>query len=79
VLQISPAAAPATGSLPPATPSSIVLGGNPNPNPGAGSLPLRNNPPAPVPASMPSVYGAPPLEPASSNPPQRNEGSSQQR
>jgi len=77
VLQISPQAAPATGSLPPATQSSIVLGGNPNA--GAGGLPLRTSPPAPVPASMPSVYGAPPLEPASANPPPRNEVLPQQR
>jgi general secretion pathway protein C len=77
VLQISPQAAPATGSLPPAAPSPVVLGGNPNPN--ASGLPLRTSPPAPVPATMPSVYGAPPLEPASSNQPPRNEGPSQQR
>lgn len=71
VLQISPQAAPATGSLPPATPSPVVLGGNPNAN--VGGLPLRTNPPGPVPASVPSVYGAPPLEPATSNPPTRSE------
>lgn len=63
VLQISPPAAPATGSLPPAQPSNVVLGGNPNA--GSTGVPLRANPPAgampaPVPAAMPSVYGAPP-------------------
>jgi len=61
ILEISPPAAPATGSLPPATPSPTVLGGDPN----AGGLPLRAGPPAPVPATMPSVYGAPPAPPAS--------------
>ncbi|NCT83744.1 MAG: hypothetical protein GXC94_11395 [Comamonadaceae bacterium] len=62
VLEISPPAAPATGSLPPATPSPVVLGGDPN----AAGLPLRaGQPGAPVPATMPSVYGAPPALPAS--------------
>jgi hypothetical protein len=58
VLQISPQQAAATGALPPAAPSATVLGGNPVP--------------APVPAAMPSVYGAPPAEPVS--PQQRAEG-----
>lgn len=73
VLQISPPVAAATGSLPPAAPSPVVLGGNPNAGPAG--LPLRANPPgampAPVPATMPSVYGAPPATPVS--PPVRNE------
>ncbi len=54
VLQISPPAAPATGSLQPAAPSPVVLGGNP---PGAVMPgPAR---PAPVQAQAPSVYGMP--------------------
>jgi len=67
VLQISPPAAPATGSLPPAAPSNVVLGGNPNSSPAG--LPMRGNPvpqaavPAPVQGVMPSVYGAPPNQP----------------
>ncbi|RTL46688.1 MAG: hypothetical protein EKK53_02565 [Burkholderiales bacterium] len=76
VLQISPPAAPATGSLPPAQPSNVVLGGNPNA--GAAGLPLRANPPpavAPVPAAMPSVYGAPPA----GQPPRGDEGQQQVR
>lgn len=52
VLQISPPAAPATGSLPLAAPSPVVLGGNP---PGTNLTP----PPAPVPGAAPSVYGMP--------------------
>jgi general secretion pathway protein C len=70
VLQISPPAAPATGALPPAAPSPVVLGGNPNPPPNPG-VPLRGNVPPPVQATMPSVYGAPPANQAS--PPARNE------
>lgn len=61
MLEISPPAAPATGSLAPAAPSPVVLGGEPNV--GAAGLPLRagpSTPPAPVPATMPSVYGSPP-------------------
>ncbi|KQW51681.1 hypothetical protein ASD88_03405 [Pelomonas sp. Root662] len=70
VLEISPPVAPATGSLPPAPPSPVVLGGNPNPNPG---LPLRVNPPgaAPVQGNMPPTYGAQPVNPAP--PPVRTE------
>ena len=71
VLQISPPAAPATGSLPPAVPSNIVLGGSPNGGPAG--LPLRANAPgampAPVPGVAPSVYGAPP--PGRSDEPQQ--------
>lgn len=64
VLEISPPAAPATGALPPAAPSNVVLGGNPAGNaPGSVGVPLRAAP-APVPAAMPSVYGAPPATPA---------------
>ncbi|MFT7775151.1 hypothetical protein [Roseateles sp.] len=68
ILEISPPAEPATGSLPTATPSPVVLGGNPNAAPPAG-LPLRAT--APTPATMPPVYGAPPAMPAS--PPVRTE------
>lgn len=68
VLQISPPAAPATGSLPPAAPSNIVLGGNPNGAPAG--LPLRGGQPAPVPGVMPSVYGAPPANGDAPQPPQ---------
>jgi len=83
VLQISPPAAAATGALPPAAPSPVVLGGNPNGNPSgnpnpapsaapnAQGLPLRGNVPPPVPATMPSVYGAAPANQAS--PPTREE------
>ncbi|KQV61075.1 hypothetical protein ASC95_06610 [Pelomonas sp. Root1217] len=79
VLQISPPAAAATGALPPAAPSPVVLGGNPNGNPSgnpnaapnAQGLPLRANAPTPVPATMPSVYGAAPANQAS--PPTRGE------
>ena len=70
VLQISPPVAASTGSLPPAAPSPVVLGGNPNPAAPMG-VPLRANVPAPVPATMPSVYGAPPAGQAS--PPTRND------
>lgn len=59
VLQISPPAAPATGALPPAQPSPVVLGGNPNA--GAAGVPLRAAPPAateltplPMPQSVPA-------------------------
>lgn len=56
VLQISPPAAPSTGSLPPAGPSPVVLGGNPRGAPG----PMApGNLPAPVPAAAPAVYGLP--------------------
>lgn len=73
VLQISPPATPATGALPPAAPSPVVLGGNPNPPPNPG-VPLRANVPPPVPATMPSVYGAPPAN----QPPVRSEDQQQQ-
>ncbi|MGQ3092672.1 MAG: hypothetical protein ACT6RP_04415 [Roseateles sp.] len=61
VLEISPPVAPATGSLPPAPPSTVVLGGNPNP----GGLPLRANPPgaASLQGGMPPTYVAPPGNP----------------
>lgn len=55
VLQISAPAAAATGSLPPAAPSPVVLGGNP---PGTNPMP-RGGMPAPVPSAAPSVYGMP--------------------
>ncbi|CAM3924681.1 type II secretion system protein N [Roseateles saccharophilus] len=65
VLQISPPAAPSTGSLPPATPSPVVLGGNP---PGMNVGPPARTPlPAPVPGVSPSVYGMP-LAASASNP-----------
>lgn len=72
-LQLAPQAAPATGSLPAAAPSPVVLGGNPNAMPAAPGVPLRTNVPPPVPATMPSVYGAPPT-----SPPVRNEDQLQQ-
>jgi general secretion pathway protein C len=68
VLQIVPPAAPSTGSLPPATPSNVVLGGNP---PGtmaapSGAVPLQLQPqPQPQPpqqgpvSAAPSTYGMP--------------------
>jgi hypothetical protein len=71
VLQISPPAGPATGALQAAAPSPVVLGGNPNAAPNAQGLPLRANVPPPVPATMPSVYGAPPA--AQASPPTREE------
>ena len=67
VLQMSPPPSPSTGSLPPATPSPVVLGGNP---PGSFNA---------VPAAAPSVYGMP-LAGSSPPPPQRgNDGPQQQR
>lgn len=57
VLQISPPAAPATGSLPLAAPSPVVLGGNPPGSMNVGPPPGRT--PAPVPGVAPSVYGMP--------------------
>jgi len=68
VLQISPPAAPATGSLPPATPSAVVLGGNP---PGT-TAPPAVQPPGPMQAGAPSVYGLP-LAASAAIPP-RSEG-----
>lgn len=59
VLQISPPAAPATGSLPPAMPSPVVLGGNPPGSTNVGPPPGHTPPPAPVPGVSPSVYGMP--------------------
>lgn len=63
VLEISPPAAPATGSLPPAAPSPVVLGGDPT-----AGLPLRAGsaaPPAPAPGTQPAGHGVPPGMPAS--------------
>ena len=57
VLQISPPAAPATGSLPPATPSPVVLGGN---SPGVmAPMPPQMQAPMHAPAAMPPAYGVP--------------------
>ena len=53
VLQMTAQASAATGSLPPAMPSPVVLGGNPQ-----GAVPVMSTP-APVPAMAPSVYGMP--------------------
>lgn len=76
VLQISPPAAPATGSLPPAQPSNVVLGGNPNA--GAG-VPLRATPPAagltPLPMQQPANPN--PAAPQVSGPPPRAEAANQ--
>jgi hypothetical protein len=66
VLEISPPAAPATGSLAPAQPSPVVLGGNPAAGPAG--LPLRAAPPGGMPAG---VNGAPAAVPVS--PPVREE------
>ena len=59
VLEISPPAAPMTGSLPPAVPSPIVLGGNPQ-----GTMPQQ-------PAAPPAVYGVPLAASAPGEPSQR--------
>ncbi|RZI84150.1 MAG: hypothetical protein EOP38_10185 [Rubrivivax sp.] len=54
VLQLSPPPAPTTGALPAASPSPIVLGGNP---PGAGPM---LPPQQPQPPMQPNQTGAPP-------------------
>jgi hypothetical protein len=59
VLEISPPAAPMTGSLPPAAPSPIVLGGNPQ-----GTMPQQ-------PVAPPAVYGVPLAASAPGEPPLR--------
>jgi len=64
VLQISPPAAPATGSLPAAEPSNVVLGGNPAP--GAMGVPLRAAPPPPGVVTAPLPVQ--PSVPAGANP-----------
>lgn len=64
VLQMSPPAAPATGNLPPAPPSPVVLGGNP------AAVPA-------VPATAPTAYGAA-VEPGPAQPP-RPDGLAQRR
>lgn len=66
VLQISPPATPATGSLPPAAPSPVVLGGNP-----PGAAPQQPMPGQPVPSAAPSVYGMPLAASAPQPQPQR--------
>lgn len=58
VLQISPPAEATTGSLPAATPSPVVLGGNPVPPqqvPPPTELPLRRQPPQADTAAPPSM------------------------
>lgn len=61
VLQLSPPSTPATGSLPAASPSPVVLGGNPNTG-GASGLPLRAGGPVPgqAPGTMPPGQAVPP-------------------
>lgn len=64
VLEIAPPAAPMTGSLPPATPSPVVLGGNP---PGAAmQMPPQQQPPQP--AADPAANGVPLATPAPGQP-----------
>ncbi|MFN3862200.1 MAG: hypothetical protein ACK4R2_12105 [Roseateles sp.] len=72
VLEISAPPTPSTGSLPVATPSPVVLGGNP-PGAAAGLLPGPGQPPA---GAAPSVYGQPLATPTAG--PQRDEGQSPQ-
>ena len=73
VLQISPPAAAATGSLPPAQPSNVVLGGDPNV--GVAGVPLRAMPPAggqpPMPQAQPANPN--PAAPQVNGPPARQE------
>ncbi|MFG6465372.1 type II secretion system protein N [Roseateles sp. BYS87W] len=70
VLQISPPDAPATGTLPAASPSNVVLGGNPVGAAVTPGMPMRGNPvpanpmPAPVQSAPPVVYGSPVVQPA---------------
>lgn len=57
VLEIAPPSAPVTGSLPPAAPSPVVLGGNP---PGTvAQMPAGAAGPVGVPANAPTAYGLP--------------------
>ncbi|KQY89057.1 hypothetical protein ASD35_16230 [Pelomonas sp. Root1444] len=67
VLEISPPAAPMTGSLPPAAPSPVVLGGNP---PAAAE---QMQPPVQPPQGQtmrPPMYGGVPLAASAPNQPQ---------
>ena len=64
VLQISVPAGPTTGSLPPAAPSPVVLGGNPR---GVAMAPAM--PPAAAPPAAPAVYGLPLASSAAAGPP----------
>lgn len=63
VLEISPPAAPATGALPPAAPSPVVLGGNPQDSFAAarqrGGAAMPQPSPQPAQSAPPSVYGMP--------------------
>jgi general secretion pathway protein C len=78
VLQLTPPAAPATGSLPAAEPSPVVLGAKPdgrgggiNPpdaQPGVVSPPEGQAGIAPVPAAAPTVMGGPPMPHPQANP-----------
>jgi general secretion pathway protein C len=70
VLEISPPAAPMTGSLPPAAPSPVVLGGNPPGTVAQMPMPVQA-PPHPQPAAAPSAYGLPLAASAASQPPQQ--------
>lgn len=68
VLEIAPPSAPVTGSLPPAVPSPVVLGGNP---PGTVAQ-MPGGAPGPVgaPANAPTAYGLPLAASAPGQPPQ---------
>ena len=67
VLQMSPPPPAATGSLPPATPSAVVLGGNPNA--GSAGVPLRQVPPqGQMPAQPPQDAGQQPSDQLPANP-----------
>jgi general secretion pathway protein C len=69
VLEISPPAAPMTGSLPPAAPSPVVLGGNP---PGTvAQMPMPVQSPPQMPAAAPPAYGLPLAASAPTQPPQQ--------
>jgi general secretion pathway protein C len=63
ILEISPPAAPARGALPPAAPSPVVLGGNPQDSFAAarqrGGSGMPQPVPQPMPSAPPSVYGMP--------------------
>jgi hypothetical protein len=72
VLEISPPAAPSTGSLPPAAPSPVVLGGNP---PGTAEQ-MQMPPPVQTPqgpTGKPSFYGVPLAASAPGQPPMQQQ------
>ena len=79
VLEISPPAAPATGSLPPAPPSPVVLGGNPPGTVAQMPAPVQMPPPGqgpgpvPGPVAGPQAYGLPLAASASSQTPMQQQ------